>query len=334
MRSRRSASCTTRPSTGCLSPIAEIRKAIDAAGHPAFVLRRHHLVARLGRLSPRRVGRRRDHWRRSEGPDAAARHVIQRAERNKALAAAKTSMLPKSFWAWDDMLNMNKIGFFPYTPATQMLHGLATSIEMLHEEGLANVFARHDRLAEGDAARCARLGARDHVPRSRKYYSPTITAVMLPDGPMPTPSATWRSTVSTFPTGRASAAIPEIFPDRHLGDINETHLMGALGATEMGLALAGVRTRRAACRPRWTIWSPPTAAARAQRRSSVWSAPFARVWGLATCASARRAKMLLEEIDSQPQRPVGLRLAVGLAAMPREAWSAPGVFVNGDQRIR
>ena len=65
-----------------------------------------------------------------------------------ALKASETSKLPKSFFAWDDMLNMNKIGFFPYTPATQMLHGLVEGVEMLHEEGLDNVFARHNRLAE------------------------------------------------------------------------------------------------------------------------------------------------------------------------------------------
>src|SRR5207237_919862 len=112
---------------------------------------------------------------------------------DKALAAAKTSTLPKSFWAWDDMLNMNKIGFFPYTPATQMLHGLATSIEMLHEEGLEtptrrlteegpeNVSARHDRLAEA-TRRAVRGWGLEIMCREPKYYSPTITAVMLPDG--------------------------------------------------------------------------------------------------------------------------------------------------------
>src|SRR5436853_428425 len=94
---------------------------------------------------------------------------------DKALAASKTSTLPKSFWAWDDMLNMNKIGFFPYTPATQMLHGLATSIEMLHEEGLENVFARHDRLAEA-TRRAVRVWGLEVVCREPKYYSPTLPA--------------------------------------------------------------------------------------------------------------------------------------------------------------
>ena len=141
---------------------------------------RHHLLARLDRLPPRRMGRRRHRRRRAEGPDAAARHVVQRGERQGA-GGGKNSKLTKSFWAWDDMLNMNKIGFFPYTPATQMLHGLAEGIDMLHEEGLDNVFARHDRLAEA-TRRAVRAWGLEIMCRDPKYYSPTITAVMLPDG--------------------------------------------------------------------------------------------------------------------------------------------------------
>src|SRR4029079_2571514 len=87
----------------------------------------------------------------------------------------------KSFWAWDEMLTMNKVGFFPYTPATQMLQGLAVSIEMLHEEGLDNVFARHDRLAE-PPRRAIKTWGLDTICRDPKYYSPTTTAVLLPDG--------------------------------------------------------------------------------------------------------------------------------------------------------
>src|SRR5207247_10011439 len=100
---------------------------------------------------------------------------------DKALAAAKSSQLTKSFWAWDDMLAMNKIGFFPYPPATQMLHGLSESIAMLHEEGLENVFARHHRLAEA-TRRAVRAWGLEVMCREAKYYSPTVTAVLLPDG--------------------------------------------------------------------------------------------------------------------------------------------------------
>jgi hypothetical protein len=90
---------------------------------------------------------------------------------DKALAAARSSKLSKSFWAWDDMLNMNKIGFFPYTPATQMLHGLAEGIAMLHEEGLDNVFARHDRLAEATRKAVSQLSA--EALRDRAVYLDT-----------------------------------------------------------------------------------------------------------------------------------------------------------------
>ena len=141
-------------STGCLSPIAEIRKAIDARRPSGAATRRHHLLARLDRLSARRMGRRRHRRRRAEGSDAAARHVVQRGQRQGARGATRLEAA-EVVLAWDDMLTMNKVGFFPYTPATQMLYGLAVAIEMLHEEGLDNVFARHDGWPRRRAARCA-----------------------------------------------------------------------------------------------------------------------------------------------------------------------------------
>ena len=167
-------------STGCLSPIAEIRKAIDAAGHPALFM-----VDTISSLAS--TDYRHDEWGVDVTVGGAQKGLMMppgmsfNAVSDKALAASKTSKLPKSFWAWDDMLNMNKIGFFPYTPATQMLHGLADGIEMLHEEGLDNVFARHDRLAEA-TRRAVRAWGLEIMCREPKYYSPTITAVMLPEG--------------------------------------------------------------------------------------------------------------------------------------------------------
>ena len=134
-------------STGCLSPVAEIRKAIDRAGHPALLM-----VDTISSLAS--TDYRHDEWGVDVTVGGAQKGLMLppgmsfNAVSDKALAANKTSKLTKSFWAWDEMLTMNKVGFFPYTPATQMLQGLAVSIEMLHEEGLDNVFARHDRLAE------------------------------------------------------------------------------------------------------------------------------------------------------------------------------------------
>ena len=134
-------------STGALTPVAEIRKAINAAGHPALLL-----VDTISSLAS--TDYRHDEWGVDVSVGGAQKGLMMppgmsfNAISDKALAANKTSKMPKSFFAWDDMLNMNKVGFFPYTPGTQMLQGLAVGIEMLHEEGLDNVFARHDRLAE------------------------------------------------------------------------------------------------------------------------------------------------------------------------------------------
>ena len=134
-------------STGALSPVAEVRKAIDAAGHPALLM-----VDTISSLAS--TDYRHDEWGVDVSVGGAQKGLMLppgmsfNAISDKAIAANKTAKMPKSFFAWDDMLNMNKVGFFPYTPGTQMLQGLAVGIEMLHEEGLDNVFARHARLAE------------------------------------------------------------------------------------------------------------------------------------------------------------------------------------------
>ncbi len=226
-------------STGCLSPVAEIRKAIDAAGHPALFM-----VDTISSLAS--TDYRHDEWGVDVTVGGAQKGLMLppgmsfNAISDKALAASKTSKLTKSFWAWDDMLNMNKIGFFPYTPETQMLQGLAVGIDMLHEEGLDNVFARHHRLAEA-TRRAVRGWGLDIMCRDPKYYSPTITAVMLPEGhdadafrnlALDHFNISYGASFGRY-TGR-------YFRIGHLGDINETHMIGALGATEMGLALAGI----------------------------------------------------------------------------------------------
>jgi alanine-glyoxylate transaminase/serine-glyoxylate transaminase/serine-pyruvate transaminase len=138
------------------------------------------------------------------------------------------------------MLTMNKVGFFPYTPATQMLQGLAVSIEMLHEEGLDNVFARHDRLAEA-TRRAIKAWGLDIICRDAKYHSPTITAVLLPEGhdadaframALEQFNISYGSSFGRF-TGK-------MFRIGHLGDINDAMMLGGLAATEMALALANI----------------------------------------------------------------------------------------------
>ena len=226
-------------STGCLSPIAEIRKAIDAAGHPALFM-----VDTISSLAS--TDYRHDEWGVDVTVGGAQKGLMLppgmsfNAVSDKALAAAKNATLPKAFWAWDDMLNMNKIGFFPYTPATQMLHGLKESIAMLHEEGLENVFARHHRLAEA-TRRAVRAWGLEIMCRDPKYYSPTVTAVMVPDGH--DADAFRNLALDNFNIsygtsfGRYSG---KYFRIGHLGDINDGYLMGALATTEMALALAGI----------------------------------------------------------------------------------------------
>jgi alanine-glyoxylate transaminase/serine-glyoxylate transaminase/serine-pyruvate transaminase len=226
-------------STGCMSSIDAIRKAIDAAGHPALLM-----VDTISSLAS--TDYRHDEWGVDVTIGGAQKGLMLppgmsfNAVSDKALAASKDSKLPKSFWSWEDMLNMNKQGLFPYTPATQMLHGLAASIEMLHQEGLENVFARHDRLAEA-TRRAVRGWGLEILCRDAKYYSPTVTAVLLPDGH---DADKFRDlALETFDVsygmsfGRHAG---KFFRIGHLGDTNDLTIMGALAGTEMALALAGV----------------------------------------------------------------------------------------------
>jgi alanine-glyoxylate transaminase/serine-glyoxylate transaminase/serine-pyruvate transaminase len=229
-------------STGALSPIAEIRRAIDAAGHPALLM-----VDTISSLAS--ADYRHDEWGVDVSVGGAQKGLMLppgmsfNAVSDKALAAAKTSTMPKAFWSWEDMINMNRSGFFPYTPATQMVQGLVVAIDMLHEEGLDNVFARHDRLAEA-TREAVRAWGLEILCRDPKYYSPTITAVLLPDGH---DSEAFRALALEhfnisygMSFGRFAG---KMFRIGHLGDINDLTLVGALAGTEMGLKLAGVPHR-------------------------------------------------------------------------------------------
>ena len=225
--------------TGCLSPIGEIRKAIDAAGHPALFL-----VDTISSLAS--ADYRHDEWGVDVTIGGAQKGLMLppgmsfNAVSEKALNAAKTAKLPRSFFQWDDMLTMYKQGFFPYTPATQMLYGLDVSIQMLHEEGLDNVFARHDRLAEA-TRRAVRAWGLALLCRDPQYYSPSVTAVLLPDGH---DADQFRSiALNTFNIAYGASFGPyakKYFRIGHMGDVNDTMMLGALAATEMALALAGV----------------------------------------------------------------------------------------------
>ena len=230
-------------STGCLSSVAAVRKAIDAAGHPALFF-----VDTISSLAS--TDYRHDEWGVDVTVGGAQKGLMLppgmsfNAVSDKAFAAAKSSQLAKSFWAWDDMLAMNKIGFFPYTPATQMLHGLAEGIAMLHEEGLENVFARHHRLAEA-TRRAVRAWGLDTVCADPEAHSSALTAVLLPAGH---DADALRRTILERYDMSLGAGLGKIagkaFRIGHLGYFNELMLMGTLAGVEMGLSAAGVPHQR------------------------------------------------------------------------------------------
>ncbi len=229
--------------TGCLSPISEIRKAIDRAGHPALLM-----VDTISSLAS--TDYRHDEWGVDVTVGGAQKGLMLppgmsfNAVSNKALAASKNAKLPKSFFSWEDMINANKMNFFPYTPATNMLQGLVTAIDMLHEEGLENVFARHDRLAEA-TRRAVRAWGLEILCRDPSCYSPTITAVLLPDGH--DADAFRDLALQTFDISYGMSFgkfAGKFFRIGHLGDTNDLTIIGALAATEMSLELAGVPFRK------------------------------------------------------------------------------------------
>ena len=230
-------------STGCLSPIEEIRQAIDAAKHPALFI-----VDTISSLASTEY--RHDEWGVDVSIGGAQKGLMLppgmsfNAIGPKALAASENARLPKSFFAWDDMIAANKTGFFPYTPATNMLHGLSESLDMLHEEGLDNVFARHDRHAEA-TRRAVRAWGLEILCRDPKYYSPTITGVLLPEGhdaDVFRELALDRFDIS-FGTSFGKFT-GKYFRIGHLGDTNDLTILGALASVEMTLALAGVPHRK------------------------------------------------------------------------------------------
>ncbi|HEY2226902.1 MAG TPA: aminotransferase class V-fold PLP-dependent enzyme [Xanthobacteraceae bacterium] len=229
--------------TGCLSPIAAIRKAIDAAGHPALFM-----VDTISSLAS--TDYRHDEWGVDVSVGGAQKGLMLppgmsfNAISDKAITASKRAQCPKSFWSWEDMLNMNKIGFFPYTPATNMLQGLAVAIDMLHEEGLENVFARHDRLAEA-TRRAVRAWGLEIMCRDPKYYSPTVTAVMMPEGHDADAFRNLALEYFNISYGASFGAYTKkYFRIGHLGDTNDATIVGALAATEMALGLAGIPHRK------------------------------------------------------------------------------------------
>lgn len=226
-------------STGCCSRLDEIRKAIDAADHPALLM-----VDTISGLAAADL--RHDEWGIDVTIAGSQKGMMLppglsfTAVSEKALAASKSSTMPRAYFEWSDMLTANETGFFPYTPATGLLCGLAEAIDMLNEEGLDNVFARHERLAQATRAAVRAWGLELNC-RDARYYSPAVTTVLMPEGH--NADAFRKVVLDTFDmslgTGLNKLA-GKAFRIGHLGDTNELTVLGALTGIEMGLEIAGV----------------------------------------------------------------------------------------------
>jgi len=158
----------------------------------------------------------------------------------KALAASKTNTMPRSYWDWGEMLKANGQGFFPYTPSTNLLYGLREALQLLMEEGLNAVFARHQRLAAATRA-AVRAWGLEVLCLEPTEYSPVLTAVLMPAGHN---ADAFRAVMlekcnMSLGTGLGKVA-GKVFRIGHLGACNDLVLLGALGGIEMGLELAGV----------------------------------------------------------------------------------------------
>jgi alanine-glyoxylate transaminase / serine-glyoxylate transaminase / serine-pyruvate transaminase len=226
-------------STGAASRIGEIRAAIDRTGHPALFM-----VDTISSLAS--IDYRHDEWKVDVTVAGSQKGLMLppglsfNALSEKALEASRTAALPRSYWDWQEMLTPNAKGFFPYTPATNLLYGLAESLDMLHEEGLDNVFARHRR--HGEATRRAVQGwGLEVLCQEPRDYSGSLTAVLMPDGH---DADAFRAVVlenfnMSLGNGLSKLA-GKVFRIGHLGDFNDLMLMGTICGVEMGLDVAGV----------------------------------------------------------------------------------------------
>jgi alanine-glyoxylate transaminase/serine-glyoxylate transaminase/serine-pyruvate transaminase len=226
-------------STGVTIRVSEIRKAMDRANHPALLL-----VDTISSLAS--IDYRHDEWKVDVTVGCSQKGLMLppglgfNAISEKALALSKTSTLPKSYWDWDAMIPVNRSGFFPFTPATNLLFGLRESIQMLLEEGLKNVFSRHDRLAEATRS-AVRAWELELLCRKPEEYSSSLTAVLMPEGH---DADAFRKLIlekfnMSLGNGLGKLA-GKVFRIGHVGDFNDLMLAGTLSGIEMGLARANI----------------------------------------------------------------------------------------------
>ncbi len=229
-------------STGCVSDVAAVRRALDAAGHPALLMA--DTVSSLASMDYRH-----DEWGvdvtvagSQKGlmlPPGLAFNAIS----ERALAAHRSARLPRSYWDWTPMLAANAQGLFPYTPATNLLHGLSVAVELLLDEGLEHVFARHRRHAEATRRAVAAWGLETQCAEPRDA-SPVVTAVRMPDGKGADALRALILDRFDMSLGAGLGRLKDVvFRIGHLSDTNDLTMLGALGGVEMGLQAAGVPHR-------------------------------------------------------------------------------------------
>lgn len=226
-------------STGVTSRIPEVRKAIDAAGHPALFL-----VDTISGLASADL--RHDEWGIDVTISGSQKGLMLppgisfNAVSDKALEAAKSSKMTKSYWEWTSQIGQNPTGNFPYTPNTNLLYGLLEACDMLMDEGLENVFARHERHAEATRRAVRQWGLEIQCEDTREY-SPVLTGVVMPEGH--DADAVRKVILDKFDMSLGAGlgkVKGRMFRIGHLGDFNDLMLCGTLSGCEMGLRLAGV----------------------------------------------------------------------------------------------
>jgi alanine-glyoxylate transaminase/serine-glyoxylate transaminase/serine-pyruvate transaminase len=226
-------------STGVTSRIAELRRAMNQAHHPALFM--VDTISSLGSIDYRH-----DEWGVDVTIAGSQKGLMLppgmsfNAISGKALAANGNAKLPRSYWDWQEMLKPNRTGFFPYTPPTNLLYGLREALRILQEEGLSNVFRRHDRHAEATRA-AVRAWGLEIVCEEPREYSSSLTAVFLPEGH---DADKLRAVIlenfdMSLGAGLSKLA-GRVFRIGHLGSFNDLTLAGTLCGVEMGLRLAGV----------------------------------------------------------------------------------------------
>ena len=226
-------------STGSASRVNEVRLAMNKAGHDALLLA--DTISSLGSIDFRH-----DEWGVDVTVAGSQKGLMLppglsfNAVSEKALAIASKGGMRRSYWDWEEQIAANKDGAFPFTPATNLLYGLAEAIDMLHEEGLNNVFKRHDRHAAATRKAVQAWGL-EVLCQEPKDYSSALTAVLLPDGHN---ADAFRAGVlenfnMSLGNGLAKLA-GKVFRIGHLGDFNDLMLLGTLSGVEMGLSLANI----------------------------------------------------------------------------------------------